>query len=142
MRIKYTRIYIFEFFENVNKLIPMARKKLAMTDEALQMVASRFRALADPTRLRLLNLLMGGERAVGELAEAAGIDQPIVSRQLAVLRRDGIVARRAEGNKGFYRINDATAVQLCEVVCGGLAEKLADDLEALPDTAIWRGMNI
>jgi DNA-binding transcriptional ArsR family regulator len=105
-------------------------------------VAARFRALADPTRLRLLNLRWAGERAVGVLAVAAARAQPIGARLLAVLRRDGIVARRAAGNKGFYRINDATLVQLCEVVCGGLAETLADGLEALPDAAMWRGMNI
>ncbi len=120
----------------------MAREKPVMTEEALQMVAARFRALSDPTRLRLLSLLMEGERSVGELAESAELDQPVASRHLAVLRREGLVARRAEGNKGFYRIQDASVVQLCEVVCGGLAEKLADDLEALPDAAQWRGMNI
>ncbi len=120
----------------------MAPKKPVMTDEALRMVAGRFRALADPTRLLLLNLLMEGERSVGELAESAALDQPVASRQLAVLRREGLVARRAEGNKGFYRIQDASVVQVCEVVCGGLAEKLAEDLEALPDAALWRGMNI
>ena len=120
----------------------MAKKKPVLTDEALEMVSARFRALSDPTRLRLLNLLMEGERTVGELAEAAELDQPVASRQLAVLRRDGIVARRAEGNRGYYRINDATVVQLCEVVCGGLADKLSDDLDALPAADAWRGMNI
>lgn len=120
----------------------MARKKLIMTEEALEMVADRFRALADPSRLRLLNLLMDGEMGVGALAETAELDQPVVSRQLAVLRREGIVARRAEGNKAYYRINDVTVVRLCEVVCGGIAEKLSDDLDALPSAQMWRGMNI
>ncbi len=85
---------------------------------------------------------MEGEKSVGELVEGSGLDQPMVSRQLAVLRRDGIVSRRAEGNRGFYQICDPSVVELCEVVCGGLAEQLADNLEALPDARIWRGMNI
>ena len=113
-----------------------------MTDEALELVAARFRVLADPARLRLLNLLMEGERSVGALAEATELEQPVVSRHLAVLRREGVVARRAEGNRGFYRINDASVVQLCELVCGGLADRLTGHLEALPDANYWKGMGI
>ena len=120
----------------------MARKAHRLSGEALQMVAARFRCLADPARLKLLNLLMGGELSVGELAEAAEIDQPAVSRQLAILRREGIVTRRAEGNRGYYRIVDTTVVELCEVVCGGLIEQLTETLEAMPDERAWRGMNI
>ena len=120
----------------------MAKKRMVMSDEALAMIATRFRVLSDPNRLRILNLLMEGERSVGDLAESTGFDQPSVSRHLALLRREGIVARRAEGNRAFYRINDATVVQLCEVVCGGLADRLAEDLDALPDARLWRGMNI
>ena len=113
-----------------------------MTDEALQMVARRFRALADPTRLRILNHLMQGERAVGELAAASELEQPNVSRHLGVLRREGLVARRNDGNRALYRIDDASVVQLCEVVCDGLAGRLAEDLEALPDPRLWRGADI
>lgn len=113
-----------------------------MTDQALRRVAERFRALADPTRLRLLSLLMDGEKSVGELVELTGLEQPIVSRQLAVLRQESIVARRAEGNRGFYRIIDPTVAQLCEVTCEGLADQLAETLEALPDPRLWRGVDI
>lgn len=120
----------------------MAKKTLPMTDDALRLLARRFASLADPARLRLLNLLMEGERSVGELVDAAGLDQPVVSRQLGVLRREGIVVRRAEGNRGFYRIQDATVIQLFQVVCGGLAERLAGDLDSLPDARAWRGVNI
>lgn len=120
----------------------MAKKRLLLTNEALQMVARRFRALADPTRLRILNLLMQGERSVGELAAAAELEQPNVSRHLAVLRREHMVARRNQGNRALYRIHDATVFQLCEVVCDGLADRLAGDLEALPDARLWKGMNI
>jgi DNA-binding transcriptional ArsR family regulator len=120
----------------------MANKRLVMTDEALQLVARRFRALADPTRLRILNQLMQGEHGVGELADATGLEQPNVSRHLAVLRQEGVVARRAEGNRARYRIVDATVVGLCEVVCDRLADRLVEDLEALPDPKLWRGTGI
>ncbi|MEN8158732.1 MAG: metalloregulator ArsR/SmtB family transcription factor [Myxococcota bacterium] len=103
-----------------------------LSEPALRLVAGRFGALSDPSRLRLLNLLMQGEKSVQELVEASGFEQPNVSRHLALLRREGIVARRAEGNRALYSIQDPTIVELCEIVCGGLAGRLTETLEALP----------
>ena len=118
------------------------RKHPVLTDEAVQLVAARFRALSDPTRLQLLNVLMQGESSVQGLVEATGVEQSNLSRHLAVLRREGIVARRSQGNRAIYRIHDPSVVQLCEVVCGGLLDRLSDELEALPDAKIWKGMEI
>ncbi len=103
-----------------------------LSDEALRLVAGRFRALSDPSRLRILNRLMQGESGVQELVEATGFEQPNVSRHLSVLRREGIVERRAEGNRALYSIQDPTIVELCEIVCGGLSGQLLETLEALP----------
>ncbi len=113
-----------------------------LSDEALQLVATRFRVLADPARLRILNCLMRGECSVGELVDATGQEQPTTSRHLAALRREGIVSRRAEGNRGFYRIADPTVTKLCAIACGGLAEQLAGGLDALPEPKAWRGSGI
>jgi ArsR family transcriptional regulator len=107
-------------------------------DEALRLVAARFRALGDPTRLRILNLLMQGETGVQALVEASGFEQPNVSRHLAILRREGIVERRAHGNRALYRIADPTVAELCQTVCGGLSGRLAESLEALPRVAVPR----
>ncbi len=104
-----------------------------LTDEALELVAARFRALSDPKRLRILNLLMQGESSVQDLADTAGLEQPSVSRSLAQLRREGIVGRRPEGNRAIYRIQDPTIIELCGIVCGGLADHFTEGLEALPD---------
>jgi DNA-binding transcriptional ArsR family regulator len=117
----------------------MARSRRAAprpNDALLEMMAARFRALGDPSRLRLLHLLMEGERSVGELEEASGLGQASVSRHLAVLRRDGLVARRAEGNRGLYRIADPTLRRLCAMVCGSLEERFADGLEAIQGAGI------
>lgn len=111
------------------------RKHAVLTDEALELVAARFRALSDPTRLRVLNTLMQGESSVQDLAETTGSEQPNVSRHLAHLRREGIVERRPEGNRAIYRISDPTIVELCEIVCGGLAGRFFEGLDALPDEA-------
>ncbi len=123
----------------------MPRKKRnhpVLTDEALQLVAARFRALSDPTRLRILNALMQGESSVQGLVEVTGLEQPNVSRHLSMLRREGIVERRADGNRALYSIHDPTVVQLCEIVCGGLAGMLSDDLDALPRPKEWQGSGI
>lgn len=62
------------------------------------------KALADPVRLRLLNLLAGDrEVCVCHLREALGLPQPTVSRHLAYLRKNGLVAARKEGLWVFYR---------------------------------------
>lgn len=123
----------------------MPRKKPRhpiLTDEAIRLVAARFRALSDPTRLRLLNTLMQGESSVQGLVEMTGLEQSNVSRHLSVLRREGIAARRSEGNRAVYSIHDPTIAQLCEIVCGGLEGMLTGDLEALPDARLWKGEGI
>ena len=63
-----------------------------------------FRALADRTRLRLLNLMGSDEVCVCFFVEILGVGQPKVSRHLAYLRRAGIVAARREGTWMHYRI--------------------------------------
>jgi len=63
-----------------------------------------FRALADRTRLRLLNLMGDDEVCVCFLVEALGTNQPKISRHLAYLRRAGIVAARREGKWMHYRL--------------------------------------
>lgn len=100
-------------------------------EEVIAMVASRFRALGDPSRVRLLNLLMQGEASVQELVEASGLTQTNVSRHLGLLRREGVVARRKDGKLSVYRIIDPNIERLCALVCGGIESRLSDDLGAL-----------
>ncbi len=103
-----------------------------LSEPAAALVAARFRALADASRIRLLNRLMRGERAVQELVGDTGLSQPNVSRHLGKLRDEGIVERRTEGARVLYRIADPTVIALCEIVCGGLTERAARTLRALP----------
>src|SRR5260221_8267421 len=64
-----------------------------------------FRALAAPTRLRLLNLIADREICVCYFVEILGMSQPKISRHLAYLRRAGIVATRRQGRWVHYRMN-------------------------------------
>lgn len=66
-----------------------------------------FEILADPTRRRVLDLLMQEERTVGELVEELGMNQPAVSKQLRVLRDSGLVSARVDAQRRVYRLRPA-----------------------------------
>lgn len=67
-----------------------------------------FKALGDQTRLKIVNLLMDGERNVGELAALLDLKEPTVSHHLSKLRPTGIVTLRFDGNQRFYSLNTDT----------------------------------
>lgn len=75
-------------------------------DELQNYKAAFFRALAHPLRIRLLELLVKGDRSVQQLQEALGLDQPVVSQQLAVLRSNNIVSGTKEGVTVRYAVRD------------------------------------
>ena len=77
--------------------------------------AEFFKALAHPIRIRILELLVRGERSVHELQEALDVDQPTVSQQLAVLRAKNIVGARKEGTTVRYAVRDAAVGDLLAV---------------------------
>ena len=85
-------------------------------------VAERFKALGEPSRLLLLSRLFEGERSVGELARDTGRRQPTVSQQLGRLARAGLVASRREGNRVLYRVVDPYLERICSAVCRSLGE--------------------
>jgi DNA-binding transcriptional ArsR family regulator len=99
------------------------RRMQDLPKDALEKVASYFQALSEPTRLSLLNLLRGGERNVGELAQLTGFTPANVSRHMALLSTHGLVARDSRGTSVYYRIADPSVYQLCDLVCGNLARQ-------------------
>src|SRR5690348_67607 len=77
--------------------------------EPADLAARFFRVLGDPTRLRLLSLLLDaptGERSVGELVTALDVPQSRVSTHLSCLRWCGLVQARREGKQVYYRVAD------------------------------------
>lgn len=89
------------------------------------MVARRFAVLAEPMRLRLIQVLLGGEKNVGELVVATKGTQANISRHLQTLTDAHILTRRKVGLQVFYRISDPTIPKLCAVVCGNLGKSLS-----------------
>lgn len=106
---------------------------------ALDLIASRFRALSEPVRLRLLNLLMQGEHTVGQLVEASGSGQANVSKHLAVLRDAGMVGSRKEGLTTVCFIADEIVKELCEMMCSRLREEMEGKAAALSFDSKARG---
>lgn len=93
--------------------------------EALEQVAAYFQALAEPTRLLILNLLRERERNVGDIAQLTGFTAANVSRHLSLLAERGIVTRESRGTSVWYRIADPAIYALCDLVCGSLARNFA-----------------
>ncbi len=93
----------------------------ALDESALTHVATYFRALSEPTRLRILNTLRDGEKNVGQITELTGCGQANVSKHLALLHEAGLVTRSAQGTCVFYAIADAATFDLCDIVCGNVA---------------------
>jgi ArsR family transcriptional regulator, arsenate/arsenite/antimonite-responsive transcriptional repressor len=78
-----------------------------MKTKSLQRADVTFRAFSDPTRLRILHLLRGGELCVCDIVEVLGVPQPKASRHLAYLRKAGLVLARKQGLWNYYRLTPA-----------------------------------
>ena len=88
--------------------------------------AELFKALAHPARIRALEVLVEGERSVGELQPLVGIELSHLSQQLGVLRRAGLVTTRKEGSTVHYAIRDPLVAELLLVAKRLLRMSLAD----------------
>ncbi len=97
-------------------------------DEFLDLMAEKFRTLADPTRLAILRSLMAGERNVSQVTDETGRNQASVSKHLKMLAEAGLVARRKEGLQVFYKLDDPLVERLCELVCKTIVEEAQGEM--------------
>ena len=104
-------------------------------------VTTAFDVLAEPNRRRILDLLRGKERAVGDLVDALDVSQPAVSKHLAVLRRAGLVEVRTEGQRRIYAVRpeplqDIDAwLEPYRRMWATRLDALERELDAMPDDA-------
>jgi len=116
------------------------RKRIEMSPEALEFVASRFQVMAAPVRLRILQALDSeGEMSIGELTESLGLSQPNVSKHVKILIESGLVARRQEGNTVYCTICDDSVFELCDAVCSSLRDRLTAQSAVLERRPARRG---
>lgn len=97
--------------------------------------ADFFRVLGHPARVRILQLLRGGERSVGALQEVLELDSSAVSQHLAALRRQGLVSGRKEGTTVYYRVSDPRTLELLELAKTIITGRLEHNQALLDDLA-------
>jgi ArsR family transcriptional regulator len=97
--------------------------------------AELFRAVGHPVRVRIIELLRDGERSVGALQGALGLDSSGTSQHLAALRRQGLVVGRRDGTSVYYSVRDPLVFDLLEVVRRILSSELVETTALLSDLA-------
>jgi ArsR family transcriptional regulator, virulence genes transcriptional regulator len=97
-------------------MLDLANIDLTQFEASAAEAAKLLRALGNERRLMILCQLADGERSVGELQPLVGLSQSALSQHLAVLRDEGVVATRREGQVVWYRIADPAAVRVVETL--------------------------
>jgi ArsR family transcriptional regulator len=104
-----------------------------MTRPIYQVKAEFFKTLGHPARIRVLEILRGGEQSVGELIAEVGLEPSHMSQQLAVLRRANVVQARKEGSTVLYSVADPRVFELLEVAKQILTSNLVETRQLLTE---------
>ena len=111
---------------------------LNVSDDVINLMAEKFKSLAQPTRLIILRSLIAGEKSVSGLVQETGRGQANVSKHLKFLAGAGLVARRKVGLQVFYRVDCPLVEQVCSLAC----DTVARDSQLSPaqgaDEKCWR----
>jgi DNA-binding transcriptional ArsR family regulator len=97
-----------------------------MNDQVLESVASYFRMLSEPTRLKVLHSISHAEKPVGEIVEETGLSQTNVSRHLNMLWDAGMVSRRKQANNAYYKMSDPALMEICRAASARIASRIDD----------------
>ncbi len=87
-----------------------------MDDKTAEHVAEVLKAIAHPTRLKIIELLQTGTLCVGDIAEALGGKQAITSQQLNMMKDKGVLSCRRNGTKVYYRIENKNVIKLLHCI--------------------------
>ena len=105
--------------------------EVPLSERTRELMALRFRALGEPTRLKILERLFRSPASVGEILDAVGGTQANVSKHLAVLKSGRLVAGRKAGNRTVYSISDPALQRICAVVCEAVGRDARDEAKAV-----------
>jgi len=94
---------------------------LNVSDDVINLMAEKFKMLAQPTRLVIVRSLIAGEKSVNSLVHETGRGQANLSKHLKVLADAGLVARRKVGLQVFYRVGSPLIDQVCSLACDTVA---------------------
>jgi len=98
-----------------------AKNKRTLTDNELEQVATHFRLLGEPMRLKILQAVCQEPRTVNDIVAAVNATQANVSKHLALLASAGILTRKKDGQCVYYGMKDPLTLKLCELVHSQLA---------------------
>ena len=93
--------------------------------------ANIFKALAHPTRVAILEVLLGGEASAGAIQETLGLEQANVSQHLSILRSRQIVTRRKDGNQVFYSLRNKVLVKVLDLMRQDYRAHLQESIQML-----------
>ena len=105
------------------------------SDPVYVLKAQLFRVLGHPVRIRILELLLNGERTVGDLQAALRLDSSGTSQHLGALRQAGVLESRREGTSAYYKIRDPRVTQLMAVAKQILPSAVSDSQTLLAGLA-------
>ena len=129
----YYNYYPFRKKVLMNKTVTITEEEvkrwnLNMPDEMLEAVSSRFKLLSEPMRLKILRVLCEREHTVQEIVEKVNATQANISKHLALMHENGVVNRRKEGLKCYYRIVDDSIIYSCYLSSKSVVENLQERL--------------
>lgn len=101
-------------------------RRTSFRPDTLEAIASRFKVLAEPARLHVLNQLRGGPLNVTELMAATKLNQANLSKHLQLLHGHGFVTRRRDGLFVVYELADKSVFALCDIMCAQLERRGTD----------------
>lgn len=90
----------------VHKDVVENMQKRKITGDNAEALAMLFKTMGDPTRIKILNILLNYEACVCDIAEITGMSQSAISHQLRVLKMNRIVKSRKDGKSVFYSLDD------------------------------------
>jgi DNA-binding transcriptional ArsR family regulator len=102
-----------------------------MSDSLRQFKSEIFQALANPTRIAIVEALREGEMSAGKLIERLGIEQANASQHLAVLRSKMILVNRKVGNQVFYSIRDPALIEVLDILRRYFYSQLSNTVDML-----------
>jgi DNA-binding transcriptional ArsR family regulator len=117
----------------MNKMVTITEEEvkkwhLNMPDEMLDAISNRFKLLSEPMRLKILRVLCEREHTVQEIVNEINASQANISKHLALMHESGVVSRRKEGLKCYYRIADESVIYACYLSSKSVVNNLQERL--------------
>ena len=98
------------------------KKRRSLTQDELQQIATHFRLLGEPMRLKILQAVCDGPRTVTDIVAAVDATQANVSKHLSLLAAAGILTREKDGQCVYYGMKDELTLKMCELVHNQLSD--------------------